>query len=99
MDNFDAIETAYQNEEAASRMLRDRIREANTLPVATVEQITATKRGSCHWDQYQVLSWEEQRNVMTARGMVIEATHLTITEAKMYRDVLLAKDIFAEVNP
>jgi hypothetical protein len=99
MENFDAVETAYQNEHAASRMLRDLIREAQTPPVATIEQIAATKRGSCAWDQHQVLSWKDRKHFMTAVDVTIEASHLTITEAQMYRDYLSAQGVLAAINP
>lgn len=99
MNNFDAIETAYQNEHAASQMLRDLIAESQTPPVATIEQIVATKRGSCSWDHHQVLSWKDQKHVMTATGLTIEASHLTLTEAQMYCKYLQGQDILAEINP
>lgn len=99
MNNFDAIETAYQNEAAASRMLRDRLGERETPPVSTVEQIAATRRGSCTWDHYQVISWKDGAHFMTAVGVVVEASHLTLTEAWMYCDHLEAQGVLAALNP
>lgn len=99
MDNLDAIETAYQNERAASQTLRNLIVEADLPPVATIEQIAATKRGSCRWNHHQVLSWKEQKHVMTAMGMTIEASHLTLSEAQDYCKYLQGQGILAEINP
>lgn len=99
MSNFDAIETAYQNEQAASRMLRDLIAEGQVPPVATIEQIATTKRGSCSWDHHQVLSWKDRAHVMTATDVTIEASYLTLTEAQMYCKHLQDQGILAEINP
>ena len=97
--NFDGIETSYQNEQAASRMIRDLMQDSGTPPVATIDQIAETKRGSCTWDHHQVLSWKEQRHVMTANGVTIEASYLTFSEAKMYCKHLQDQGVLAQINP
>jgi hypothetical protein len=94
-----AGETAYQNEQAACRMLRELIEVHHTLPIATIEQIEQTQRGSASFDQYQVLSWADQKNVGTANAVVIEASYLTLTEAIMYDDYLLKQGKFVMINP
>lgn len=98
MINFDGIETAHQNERAASQMLRDWLTERNTFPVATIEQIEATKRGSAPFDHHQVLSWENQRDDMTANNVIVEATHLTLTEAWMYEEYLRDQGKIVGIN-
>lgn len=98
MDAFDAIETHYQNEQAASRMFREMI-EAHGVPaVASIEQIEKTKRGSESWDHYQVLSWKEQRYFATGTAYTVEASHLTITEAQMYEKHLRALGQLVKIN-